>query len=116
MTSARIILAALCLSVSVASADAQDDRLAFERSEVELARTIETKLKEIEQRSTFLQRVEDAKSSFLAAQREWLRFRDAECNARAAVAILISARTYEGLRFACLSSLTAQRIRDIGHY
>ena len=78
-------------------------------------RALETKQAELERRSTRLDRIEQAKSYLMEAQREWVRFRDAECRARAA-ANMISARTREGLTSACLFSLTRQRIDEIKKY
>ena len=78
-------------------------------------RAIESKQTEIERRSTRPGSIEQAKSYLTEAQREWVRFRDAECRARAA-ANMISARTREGLTSACLFSLTRQRIDEIKKY
>ena len=86
------------------------DRILFEKMDRDLTQAVEMKLTDIGRRSTFADRVERARTSFLAAQREWLRFRDAECEARAAVQSLISARSLKGLTAQCLHSLTQQRI------
>lgn len=52
------------------------------------------------------------RSSFLEAQQEWARFRDAECQGRSA-ANTISARPAEELNYNCRSELTRERIRQI---
>ena len=109
------VLFAFCLAASVAPAAAQN-RADFEKAQAELARAVELKLADIAKRPTYADRVEEAKSRFQTAQREWERFRDAECAARAAVAILISARTLEGLTIDCMHSLTERRIMEISKY
>jgi uncharacterized protein YecT (DUF1311 family) len=127
MTQARAALLTLFLGAFAAPAVAQDlpcphgtmdacDRLAYEKLDGELAQLVESKLVDIGRRSTFTDRVERAISSFSEAQREWRRFREAECKARPHVAILISARTLQGLTSACLLSLTKQRIEEIRRY
>jgi len=92
------------------------DRIVFEKADAELARAVESRLVAIGRRSTFSGPVEQAKSLFSTAQLEWLRFREAECKARTAATSLISARTVDGLTFACLGSLTSQRIEEIRRY
>ena len=87
----------------------------FEQADKALMHAIEIKQTELERRSTRPDRNEQAKSYLLEAQREWVRFRDAECRARAA-ANMISARTREGLTSSCLFSLTRQRIEEIKKY
>jgi uncharacterized protein YecT (DUF1311 family) len=128
MTSVRIIAAGLALVVAPGStAWAQDaqcprgssndacDQWAFEQADKELALLVERKLSELDRRSTLQERTERAKSSLQEAQREWVRFRDAECRGRAA-ANMISARTPQGLTSACLSALTRRRIEEIRKY
>jgi|RhiMetdeSRZDD1v2_1073273.scaffolds.fasta_scaffold597258_3 uncharacterized protein YecT (DUF1311 family) len=87
----------------------------FEQADKTLMLAIESKQSELERRSSRPDRNEQAKSYLLEAQREWVRFRDAECRARAA-ANMISARTREGLTSSCLFSLTRQRIEEIKKY
>ena len=119
---------ALVLGAAAPAARAQDlpcppgigsndacDQWQFEQADKALMRAIESKQTEIERRSTRQDSIEQAKSHLTEAQREWVRFRDAECRARAA-ANMISARTREGLSSACLFSLTRQRIDEIKKY
>jgi uncharacterized protein YecT (DUF1311 family) len=87
----------------------------FEQADKALMHVIESKQSELERRSSRQDRIEQAKSYLAEAQREWVRFRDAECRARAA-ANMISARTPAGLTSACLLSLTRQRIEEIRKY
>jgi uncharacterized protein YecT (DUF1311 family) len=87
----------------------------FEQADKALVLAIEGKQSELEKRSSRPDSIEQAKSYLLEAQREWVRFRDAECKARAA-ANMISARTRAGLTSACLFSLTRQRIEEIKKY
>jgi uncharacterized protein YecT (DUF1311 family) len=91
------------------------DQWQLEAADKALTLAIESKQSEFERRSTRQDRKEQAKSYLLEAQREWVRFRDAECRAKAA-ANMISARTREGLTSECLSSLTRQRIEEIKKY
>jgi uncharacterized protein YecT (DUF1311 family) len=129
MSRTRVVAATLALVLGAAApaARAQDlpcppgigsndacDQWQFEQADNALMRAIESKQAEIEKRST-RQDIEQAKSYLTEAQREWVRFRDAECRARAA-ANMISARTREGLSSACLFSLTRQRIDEIKKY
>lgn len=111
----RLIAAAAIGLTSVMSAAAQN-RADYERADAALTQAIEAKLADIGRRSTYADRVAEARSRFLAAQAEWQRFRESECAAHAAVAILISARTPEGLTAACLYELTERRIKDIAEY
>ena len=92
------------------------DRLRFEQMDRDLAQAVEMKLTDIGRRSTFADRVERARTLVAASQREWLRFRAAECEARAAVESLISARPLQGLTAQCLQSLTQQRIDELGRF
>ena len=71
------------------------ERWLFGRADEELAAVIERKQGDIDRRSTFTDRTTAAKAYLQEAQREWLRFRDAECRATAAISDLISARTTE---------------------
>jgi uncharacterized protein YecT (DUF1311 family) len=119
---------ALVLGAAAPTARAQDlpcppgigsndacDQWQFEQSDQALTRAIESKQSELERRSSRPDRNEQAKSYLMEAQREWVRFRDAECRARAA-ANMISARTREGLTSSCLFSVTRQRIEEIKKY
>lgn len=119
---------ALVLGAAAPRAQAQDlpcppgigsndacDQWRFEQADQALLRAIESKQAELERRSKWPDRNERAKSYLLEAQREWVRFRDAECRAWAA-ANMISARTPQGLISACLFSLTRQRIEEIKKY
>jgi uncharacterized protein YecT (DUF1311 family) len=130
MSKTRVVAATLAfvLGAAAPAARAQDlpcppgigsndacDQWQFEQADKALMRAIESKQTEIERRSTRQDSIEQAKSYLTEAQREWVRFRDAECRARAA-ANMISARTREGLTSACLSSLTRQRIDEIKKY
>jgi uncharacterized protein YecT (DUF1311 family) len=130
MSKTRIVAAMLAFALGAVApaARAQDlpcppgigsndacDQWQFEQADKALMRAIESKQAELERRSTRPDRNEQAKSSLMEAQREWVRFRDAECRARAA-ANMISARTRVGLTSACLFSLTRQRIEEIKKY
>jgi uncharacterized protein YecT (DUF1311 family) len=130
MSRTRVVAATLALVLGAAApaARAQDlpcptgigsndacDQWQFEQADKALMRAIESKQAELERRSTRPDRIEQAKSYLMEAQREWVRFRDAECRARAA-ANMISARTQAGLTSACLFSLTRQRIDEIKKY
>ena len=92
----------------------QCDRIRFENADRELARAVEARLADIARRSTYTDRVEHAKALFAAAQRAWVQFRDAECDAEAAKS-LVSARTVEGLTAQCLYSMTKKRMEDLHH-
>jgi uncharacterized protein YecT (DUF1311 family) len=89
------------------------ERWLFGRADEELVAVVERKQADIDRRSTFTDRTTAAKAHLLEAQREWLRFRDAECRAAAAISGLISARTAEGLTAACLYRLTRRRIEEL---
>ena len=123
MIDLRAVALALLLAMSAAPASAQDcpgatsnddcDRIRFEKVDGELTRAVEARLTQIDRRSTLVDKVERAKSTFSAAQRQWLQFREAECRAQAAFEILISARTLNALTAGCLNSLTRRRIEEI---
>jgi uncharacterized protein YecT (DUF1311 family) len=130
MSTTRVVAAmlAVVLGAAAPTARAQDlpcppeigsndacDQWQFEQADKALTHAIEIKQTELERRSSRPDRNEQAKSYLLEAQREWARFRDAECRARAA-ANMISARTRAGLTSACLLSLTRQRIEEIKKY
>jgi uncharacterized protein YecT (DUF1311 family) len=128
MTRAGVVAAALVLILGtlVATARAQDlrcprasndacDQWRFEEADKELMLVIESKQSELDKRSTRQDRNEQVKSYILEAQREWVRFRDAECRARVA-ANIISARTRAGLTSECLFSLTQRRIEEFKMY
>jgi uncharacterized protein YecT (DUF1311 family) len=70
---------------------------------------------DIDRRSTDQERVRQSKPDLREAEDEWLRFRDVECQARAA-ANVASARPQKDLVLDCLSLLTRQRIEDIKKY
>ena len=111
MRCVRVLL--LVLGIALAGPAAAQSGADLERANAALARAVAMKLESIGKRSTYADRVAAARSRFETAQREWERFRDAECAARAAIDILISARTLEALTLICLLSVTEQRIRDL---
>jgi uncharacterized protein YecT (DUF1311 family) len=129
MAKARLVAAVLVLVLGalVPTARAQDlpcpsgmsndgcDQWGFEEADKELTLAIESKQSELDRRSTRQDRNEQVKSYMLEAQREWVRFRDAECRGRVA-ANIISARTRKGLMSECLLLLTRQRIEEIKMY
>jgi uncharacterized protein YecT (DUF1311 family) len=130
MSKTRVVAAMLALVLEAAApeARAQDlpcppgigsndacDQWQFEQADKALLRAIESKQTELERRSSRPDSIEQAKSYLVEAQREWVRFRDAECRARVA-ADMISARTRTGLTSACLFALTRQRIEEIKKY
>jgi uncharacterized protein YecT (DUF1311 family) len=127
-TRVAAVMLALVLGAAAPEARAQDlpcppgigsndacDRWQFEQADKALMLAIESKQAELERRSSRPDHIEQAKSYLLEAQREWVRFRDAECRARVA-ADMISARTLQALTSACLLSLTRQRIEEIKEY
>jgi uncharacterized protein YecT (DUF1311 family) len=88
------------------------ERWEFGQVDRELARAVEEAAAERARRPPGLQRTRQASAHLLAAQREWLRFRDAEC--RAIVSMnYISARPEEALTSNCLLALTRQRLEQI---
>ena len=120
-------LSALLLAALPATAPAQGlqcppgssndacDQWQFEQADRALKALVEDKLLQLDRRSAIQARTAQAKSLLEEAQRQWERFRDAECEARAA-ANMISARTRQGLTAACLLALTRKRIEDIKTY
>jgi uncharacterized protein YecT (DUF1311 family) len=89
------------------------DRMRFEALDRELIQAVEARLAEIGRRSTFTDKVEAARASFVSAQRHWVAFRAAECESQASVSALISARTIDGLTAVCLAKVTKARIDEI---
>jgi uncharacterized protein YecT (DUF1311 family) len=85
----------------------------LERAEEEIAAAVERKRAEVDRRSTLVDRTTAAKTNLLAAHREWLRFREAECRAEASLETLRSAMTPEAWTVACLHRMTRRRIEEL---
>jgi hypothetical protein len=65
----------------------------LQRAGEDLAAAVERKQSDIVRRSTIVERTAAAKAYVVDAHGEWLRFREAECRAKAAIEGLISAMT-----------------------
>jgi uncharacterized protein YecT (DUF1311 family) len=123
---ATIRAAVFTMLIFAAPARAQDcpgargndecDRMVFEQADAALTQAVEKRLADITRKWSPSPRAEAAKSLFSVAHREWLRFREAECEAYAAEKSLRSARTPVGLGYACRGSLTRLRIEEISRY
>jgi len=68
-------------------------------------------LKSLDQPDTEVEKFSQMRSSLIAAQREWIKFRDADCQA---VYTYYQAGTIRGLMFtACMKSHAENRIKDL---
>jgi hypothetical protein len=108
-----LALVGLCLWPHITLAQSRSD---LARIDADLARVVDLKIDDIKRRSTIGDRVSEATSRLTAAQAEWRTWREVECAAEAAIAVLISARTLEDLTLRCMYFMAERRIEDIGKY
>ena len=118
---------ALATLVGCTTACALDCKTATTTIEVEACasveqKKVEAKLNEVYQRilksldmpDTNLDKFSQMKSSLIAAQREWVKFRDLDCQA---VYTYYQAGTIRGIMFtACMQSRAESRIKDLEAY
>ena len=82
-----------------------------QKVETKLNETYQRIIRSLDQPDTELEKFSQMKSSLIAAQREWGKFRDADCKA---VYTFYQGGTIRGLMFtACMQSHAEDRIKDL---